>query len=644
MGQTVKNRRFEKVKTRAKKSKLMTILKPSKAKMIILAVIVVAGVAAVKLATKKTSTQVAEASVDVVTRGDVELSITGSASVEPNERFEIISMVSGDIVSSPYEVGDTVREGDILYQFDTSDTDISMEKQKLSLQQSEISYNDALDKKEDLTVSAPCNGVISGLNFKVGDTISMSEQVAQISNSRVMKVVLPFNENQTSEIWTGLSAYITSSANMGVFEGKVVEVSSNPVPQEDGSKLYDVTIEFDNPGAINDGQLVGGAVNGMISPGYGKVEYSEKGTAKADAAGTVSKVYVSNGDYVQKGQNILKIESEDISKSIENSSISYKNAKLSLQEQQKKLEDYSIKSPISGTVITKNAKAGDTIDKTNSTTVLMVVADVSKLKFKLNIDELDVSKVNEGQTVEITCDALPSEVFYGVIDNVSVEGTATNGVTTYSAEVIIDEPGNLRPSMNVDATIIIESAQNVLRVPTSDIKSAMGRSFVFVKDANANNEFGKDEQKGGKNAENEKMPPEGNDTHDGPQNNGGEGFGHGDTPPENMEEMPDKNENAGEVPSENMGAKSENRGAALPEAPQGFKAVEIVTGISGEDFTEVVSGLSEGDEIYSMSVSTSSDNSFGGMGGNMGGGMPGGGMGGNMGGGMPGGGMGGGPR
>lgn len=603
---------------RARKLKLPKLNKKT---VIIACCILAVAAVAVKMATgKKTEKTSSENNTDIVTRGDVDVVITGSAAIEPNERYEIISMVSGDIVASKYEVGDHVNEGDVLYQFDTSSTDISMEKQRLSMEQSEMSYNSAVKQAEDLTITAPCSGVISGLDIKKGDDIKAGNVIASINNSRVMKVVLPFNESQIGNIYIGSSAEITSSSNMGSMSGKVVDVASVATPQSDGSKLYDVTVEFTNPGAIIDGQTVGGAVGTMVSPGMGTAKYSETGTASAKVEGKVSKVYHSNGDYVERGDAIAVLTSDNLSDSIKNSSISYKNAQLSLKEQEDKLDDYSITSPISGTVITKNSKAGDTIDKTNSTQVLMVVADVSKLKFDLAIDELDVSKISEGQSVEITCDALPNEEFLGVISKVSVEGTASNGVTTYTAEVVVDEPGNLRPSMNVDASVVVEKAENVLRVPTSDIKTAMGRSFVFVKDENAktdskDNKDNKDKNSG--KSDNKEMP---------------EGA------PENMPEGGSMPEGApdGAAPDANS-----DKGSKLPQAPDGFKAVEITTGVSGDDFTEVTSGLKEGDIIYSQTVTTSSNNMFGGMGG----GMPGGG--GGMGGGMPGGGGGmggGGPR
>ena len=77
-------------------------------------------------------------------------------------------------------------------------------------------------------------------------------------------------------------------------------------------------------------------------------------------------------------------------------------------------------------------------------------------------------------------------------------------------------------------------------------------------------------------------------------------------------------------------------GAATTPATEWFVTVNVTVGISSDDYTEIVSGLSEGDEVYSQTVTSDDSDSFmmpGGMGGAPGGGM----------GGAPGGGMGGGP-
>lgn len=65
------------------------------------------------------------------------------------------------------------------------------------------------------------------------------------------------------------------------------------------------------------------------------------------------------------------------------------------------MDDYNIKSPIAGTVIEKNFKAGDKVDGASSGT-LAVIYDLSYLELEMAVDELDIGKVEVGQEVRIT--------------------------------------------------------------------------------------------------------------------------------------------------------------------------------------------------------------------------------------------------
>ena len=613
---------MKRAKINFSKEKLKQYIKPSKKKIIIAAcaIIVIAG--AVKLTGGKNAAPAVSArETDTVSRGDVEVTITGSASIEPYERYEIIPKVSGDIIYCPYEVGDTVNKGDRLYGFDTSSSDLNVERQKISLQQSKNNYNNALEDGSKLTLTAGCSGVVSDLSIKAGQDVSAGAKIASISDTSNLEVVLPFTQAQIDSIHIGDSAELTSSKHMSSVSGTVTHKSTASYAGSDGSALYNVTISFTNPGAFYDGLIVGGSVGSAISPGSGKVENSSQNTLTAETNGTVSKVYCQNGDYVKKGDVIATLTSDTVSDKITDSNLSYRSAELQMQQTEKDMEDYNITSPINGTVITKNSKAGDTIDKTNAQTTMMVVADISRLKFDLPIDELDVSKVSEGQEVSVTCDALPDETFTGYIDSISVEGSAQNGVTTYSAKVIINEPGNLRPSMNIDANIIVESAQNVLTIPAEDIKTVGGKSYVFVKDGNAGSKKDKNDEK-----KNPGKPQDAkSESGSAPQTPGGADSSSAQTPG-------DSDSSSSKAPGD---AKD-----LTPEAPDGYKTVEIQVGISSDDTAEVISGLTEGQEVYRFSTGSSSSSI------NMT--MPGGGAGGGMGGsggmsGHPGGGMGGGP-
>ena len=125
---------------------------------------------------------------------------------------------------------------------------------------------------------------------------------------------------------------------------------------------------------------------------------------------------------------------------------------------------------ISGTIISKDVKVGDTVGTSTATADTMcVIYDMSYLEMTLNVDELDILTIKEGQKATITADAVSGQTFEGVITSISKAGTTTGGTTTYPVTIRIDEMGDLLPGMNATAEIVTESADNVLSVPNAAI-------------------------------------------------------------------------------------------------------------------------------------------------------------------------------
>ena len=89
----------------------------------------------------------------------------------------------------------------------------------------------------------------------------------------------------------------------------------------------------------------------------------------------------------------------------------------------------------------------------------------------MNVSELNIGQVKAGEQVEITAEALPGETFLGTVDQVSINGTTTNGFTTYPVTILLEEYGTLNPGMNVSAKIIVERAQGALSVPVEAVSS-----------------------------------------------------------------------------------------------------------------------------------------------------------------------------
>ena len=86
---------------------------------------------------------------------------------------------------------------------------------------------------------------------------------------------------------------------------------------------------------------------------------------------------------VSDGSTIIRLESDNVTDSVQSASDNVKDAQISLENQYENLEDYTVKSPINGTVIEKLVKAGDTID---AGAKLCTIYDLSYLKMTMNVD------------------------------------------------------------------------------------------------------------------------------------------------------------------------------------------------------------------------------------------------------------------
>lgn len=450
--------------------------KPLSKKQIIIisAAVAVAAAVAVFAAVKKSSKKKSdgETATARVTRGSISRVLEGSGTLEAIDQYEVSALVSGDVTADFFEEGDMVSKDQVLYKIDASSIEKNIDKAQNALSQSKMSYSEAVEAYGDLTVSAPCKGVIKTLYIKNGDDIKTGDRVGDIVDSDTMTLEIKFLSSQAGGIYSGQAANIEMTGGGGSYMGTVKTVSSGSTVNSLGVPVTNVEISVTNPGAITTGDTATAVVGGTACAEPGTFKYYHEETVTAKASGKVRNLSLIEGDRVSAGRTILTIESSSVSNQVKKSALSVSDAELSLKGLQDDLDQYSISSPIAGKVIQKTVKAGDKVASQQGSTSMAVIADLSALTMTMNIDELDISSVKVGQDVEVTADALENQVFHGVVNKVSVIGTSQNGVTTYPVEVLLSDVENtdLIPGMNVSATIVLEKKDDVLLIPTTAVK------------------------------------------------------------------------------------------------------------------------------------------------------------------------------
>lgn len=401
-------------------------------------------------------------------------SLTGSGTLQPANSYTVTTLIEGEILSADFEEGDIVEQDTVLYEIDSDDAAANIEKAQISLNQAQRSYESTAKNQ---TLQANSSGTLYTLDVKVGDEISQGQTIATIHNDSTMKLTVPFPAEDAATFYVGQAAQVTLDGSFETLDGTVEAISGSEVVGTGNTVTREVTIAVKNPGGLSTAQVATASVNGLGCAGNGTFTYQSESTVTASASGTVTAVHVSEGSAVSKGQVLITLGGDDLEDQLQNAADSLRNAELSMENTQKQLENYTITSPISGTVIDKEYKAGDTVE---SGKTLCTIYDLSYLEMTMNIDELDISTVEVGQSVQITADAVEGKTFTGVVTKVSVAGTTSGGITSYPVTVRIDETDSLLPGMNVDAEIVLEEAADTLAIPSSAVIRGSGNTALAL--------------------------------------------------------------------------------------------------------------------------------------------------------------------
>ncbi len=455
-----------------------------------------------------------------VEKRDIQNILSSSGAIKPLNTYEVKTLVQGEVISAEFEEGDQVKKGDVLYQITTDDLDSKIDSSQTSVERAKENYENAKEKysktiekynkaladyedasKEysDLTIKTDMSGIVKKLYVKKGDKIQAGAQIADIYDNSSMLLEIPFSASEVSASLVGKTAKVEIVDNNEALQGKVTKVSTIEEVLSGNRVVKTVTIEVKNPGGITTATTATASIGKVDSSSEGTFRVLEEGTLTADKAGEINSLNIEEGDRISEGNTVIVLDSDtykdqldSYQNNVDNAKDAMENAQTSMEDAQDKIEDaessrddiieektdYSITAPISGQVIRKDVLEGDTVT-TQANPTLCVIYDLSALTFEMQIDELDVMKVQVGQSVNITADALEDAVFTGVVTNVSLESTSNNGVTQYPVTVRIDEAGDLMPGMNVTGEIIVDEVKSVLAIPSDALQRG---DVVYVSD------------------------------------------------------------------------------------------------------------------------------------------------------------------
>jgi len=141
-------------------------------------------------------------------------------------------------------------------------------------------------------------------------------------------------------------------------------------------------------------------------------------------------------------------------------------------------------APVAGRVLPGDASPGEAIiagtaGAANDGTIVARIVDTSRFLVRVDVNEIDILNISRGMRAAVKPVALRGRSVRGHVDRLGSEGTTTQSITVFPAEIAVDEAIPLLPGMSCDVDVIIAERTGVLAVPRSAVVQWRGSAAVY---------------------------------------------------------------------------------------------------------------------------------------------------------------------
>ena len=157
---------------------------------------------------------------------------------------------------------------------------------------------------------------------------------------------------------------------------------------------------------------------------------------------------------------------------VEKAKAQVNQAQAALAQAQVDLERTVIRSPVTGTVISRNVDVGQTVAASLQAPTLFTIAqDLSQMQVDTHVSEADIGQVAVGQVATFTVDAYAGQVMRGTVRDIRAAPIMVQNVVNYNAVIAVENPDlKLKPGMTATVSILVARRDNVLKIPKAALR------------------------------------------------------------------------------------------------------------------------------------------------------------------------------
>lgn len=403
-----------------------------------------------------------------VERQDVADSITLAGTIDVQNRVELGFASPGRVSQVFFEEGERVNEGQVIAQIDQNQLQANLIQARANQIVTEADTGtDLVSSQRDLeTIEAQQNELVESAyeSYLSGDL----QAYLQDGSRRDME------------------APVISGTYFGDVEGEyVLDVYSSDTQSGYSFRLSGLDSGTYEAFTFQAGKLgdQGLFVQFSDNTNYGNTTWVVPVPNKRSSTYLTRKAAYENAlktrtQAITQAQNQLNRVSSS-SMDISRSQAQIQQARAQVNAVYAQLNDGRIIAPFDGVIAKNTLEIGEIISAYQGVVTLFGSAE---RELNLNIPEIYINKIEEGDTVEVVLDAYPDEVFFGTVTDIDIIDTIVDGVPVYTTTVLMnDQDERIRVGMNAKGNISSEKREDVLAIPQHYIIEEDGSSYVLIR-------------------------------------------------------------------------------------------------------------------------------------------------------------------
>lgn len=402
-----------------------------------------------------------------VTRGDIDVTVHGTGSLEAMDVKTVTAAASGKVDSVLVENGDTVKQGDVIAQLNADADNDQIQSLKEQITQQDATIAEMRAAPTMAFIYAPVDCRVKAIYAEKGDDVnaSMSADGALmlLSTDGCMKV--DFTPAQGASVSAGQPVKITSGGKTE--SGYIRSVPDGTTDQAEAVVAYD-RFDLDADATVAD-------ANGT-QLGSGKLEVNKPLLVTADS-GKVDYIYVKDNEKLYKGHKLFRLNGAVLDPNFSAALEQRQQLQDNLNKAYNDLADLSIKAPCDGVVTDLALQQGGMAQEGMQ---VCTVHENDGFKLVVAVDELDIPGIKPGQTASVQIDALPDAEATGEVTKIDPVGNKANDVTTYDVTLKVNAPDGALSGMSASADIETASKTGALLVPVEAIHTVDGKNWVYM--------------------------------------------------------------------------------------------------------------------------------------------------------------------